>query len=590
MKPKLLQSLFFLYFFIPENGFSQINDNNKTFSTIICEYTLPINRNGLSVTSFHVTPKIRIERWEKEAKIILEISKKQGTPANPNPSFYYSYNYNGKKYGDGTLGRNIYSNIKAENLTYEVLVTYGSKSWGWQKVDGMTNQFGPIDLKAKASEVNVSVRVVNLSFSGTSMIENRIREMLRSGSGNSIETSNEKTSNTPTTNGSDTSVQKKSEEKTKTLKEDVVAKNDQTAERTSSVNKISTTSGSVADENSTKSTDSQTDKSRAKLESRELAEREEAERKRQEEDAKVSRQKTYDEWKANKKDEQAKIDAASVAASFSMAYLIGGIIYEGMDHVNPDYVFKPGSNLRLHLGLDFGFSGLIYPTLFASDKSTMINGESSAKKELIPRNIYHLNLNVKVKIGAEHPLYGFYGYLAPQVGMSPVLDGYNFTPLNVGGHAFAGINWVKGFIDYGIGTRFFSVSSNDAEESGSGKTDINYEKLTYGLKFTTKADANFRRSHIIIGMINEKISVAYQQAFVDPTLGYLVKEGKSKTIKAYTFQWKKDHKFNFYVNAYPNYLYAGDNETTPAGLSSDFSTKKSNLFLEIGFLRSIDFW
>ena len=320
------------------------------------------------------------------------------------------------------------------------------------------------------------------------------------------------------------------------------------------------------------------------------AARQEAERKQAEEEAKETRQKSYDEWKANRKDEQSKLDAASMAASFSMFYLIGGFIYDGMGNVNPDYVFKPGNNLRFHAGIELGLSGVAYPSLFASDKTTMIGGETSTKKELIPRDLYHINLNVKAKIGAEHPMYGFYGYLAPVAGISPVFDGYNFTPLNVGGHVFAGLKWVKGFVDYGIGNRFFSSTSNDAEESGAGETDIKYERLTYGLKFTTNADANFCRSHILLGMIDEKISVTGAQAFVDPTLGYLVKEGKSESIKGYTFQWKKDHNFNFYVNAYPNYLYAGDNEAISAGLSSDFATKKSGLFLEIGFLRSIDFW
>lgn len=532
MKPKLLLLLLLLSFFVPRNGFSQDNDTHKTFSTVICEYTLPISLNGLSVTSFHVTPKIRIEKWEKSAKIILEISKKQGTPADPNPSFYYSYNFNGKKYGDGTLDRALFNSIKAENLTYEVLVSYGSKSWGWQKVDGMTNQFGPIDLKAKASEVNVRVRVVNLSFSGTNQIENKLREILRPNPESSIKSTDQKNSKDSGSANSSSSVQKKSDETSKNAEEDAAATTKPTKEEVSPVKKAATAANNSASSTSTsKATDTETDKNLREAESKERAERIEAERKRQEEEAKASRQKTYDDWKADKKDEQTKMEAASMAASFSMFYLIGGMIYEGMGDVNPDYVFKSGSKLRLHVGIDFGFSGLLYPTPFASDKSTMINGESSTKNELIPRDVYHINLNVKAKIGAEHPFYGFHGYLAPQAGISPLFDGYNFTPLNVGGHAFGGIKWVKGFVDYGIGTRFFSSSSNDAEESGSGETNINYEKLTYGLKFTTNADANFRRSHILLGMIDEKISVSFKQSFVDPTLEYLVKEGKSQSIK-----------------------------------------------------------
>jgi len=332
----------------------------------------------------------------------------------------------------------------------------------------------------------------------------------------------------------------------------------------------------------------QAEKKQQEAEARAQAERKEAERRRLEDDAGIARQQEYDEWKAAKKDQQNQMELASAAASFNMLYLVGGMIYEGMGNVNPDFVFKPGNHLRFHFGIDFGLSGMSYPSIFGSELSTMTNGKTSTTKELIPKDLYHVNLNVKAKMGAEHPLYGFYGYVSSQAGFSPVFDGYNFSPLNGGGQVFAGIKWVKGFVEYGVGTRFFSSSSNDTEEAGSGTTDIGYERLTYGIKFTTNADANFRRSHVLLGLMDEKISVRSKQAFMDPTSGSLVKRGKSNSIKGYTFQWKKDHNFNLYVNAYPDYLYAGDNETI-TGPSVGFASK-TGLFLEIGFLRSIDFW
>lgn len=158
---------------------AQNSDNNKTFDKVICEYSIPTSRNGLSVTSFWVTPKIYLDRSSTSSTIILEIRRTQGTAQNTDPSFKYSYNYNGKQYGNESVGYDAFNNITASTITYEVLVTYGSKSWGWSKVDGMTNHFGPIDRDAKASDINVRVRVVGISsFNGTSVIENKIRALI----------------------------------------------------------------------------------------------------------------------------------------------------------------------------------------------------------------------------------------------------------------------------------------------------------------------------------------------------------------------------------------------------------------------------
>jgi hypothetical protein len=332
------------------------------------------------------------------------------------------------------------------------------------------------------------------------------------------------------------------------------------------------------------------DAAREQREAKEEAARQEAERKRQEQEELNKKQTEYDAWKAEKKKEQSEMEAASAATSFTMLTLVGGILYDGMGDINPDYVFKNQNQLSFYAGIDMGFSGVAFPSLFASNKSTMVGGKATTKVEVQPKDLYHVNLNVTAKIGAEHPYYGFYGYLAPQAGFSPYFNGYNFSPLNVGGTAFAGLKWVKGFVDYGIGTRSFSSSSNDAEEAGSGKTEMNYNKLTYGIKFTTNPNKDFTRNHILLGVIEEKVTVDYDQAFVDPTMGYLVKKAQSKGLRGYTFQWKQDHTFNFYVNAYPEYVYAGEVKSTSGGLSSDFATKKTGLFVEVGFLRSIDFW
>ncbi len=170
--------------FLSLNSYCQNNDTYRTFSTIICNYNLPLTRSGLSVTGFYVTPNIRIERWEKNAQIILNIKQVQGTSSNPDPNYMHSYNFMGKQYSNQDVGIEAFESIRAELVTFEVLVTYGSQSWGWKKVDGIGNSFGPIDKNAKASEVMVNVRIANLSFKGTNLIENKIREKNKPKDGN----------------------------------------------------------------------------------------------------------------------------------------------------------------------------------------------------------------------------------------------------------------------------------------------------------------------------------------------------------------------------------------------------------------------
>lgn len=180
MKKNVLKNyIYILLFLFVSTAYSQNDNSHQTYSTVICEYNLPADRSGLSVTAFNVTPRIRIDRFETAAWIFVNINAVQGTSSNPNPSFKHSYNYLGKQYGNQDVGYEPFQSIRAENLSYEVMVTYESKIWGWTKVDGKDNRFGPIDINAKASEINVRVRVVNLMFSGTGTIENKIRALLK---------------------------------------------------------------------------------------------------------------------------------------------------------------------------------------------------------------------------------------------------------------------------------------------------------------------------------------------------------------------------------------------------------------------------
>jgi len=170
--------LMIVLFFLSSKLHSQNDNNRKEFNAVICNYYLPSNLDGLSESAFWVTPRVRIDRYEASANIILDIKKIQSTAADSNPSYKHSYNYNGKKYGDQDVGFEPFIPVRATNVTYEVIVTYGSQSWT-KRVDGMTNQFGPIDKDAKASEVNVYVKIVNLMFNGKNQIENKIQELIK---------------------------------------------------------------------------------------------------------------------------------------------------------------------------------------------------------------------------------------------------------------------------------------------------------------------------------------------------------------------------------------------------------------------------
>ncbi len=238
---KMLVVWLLLFALLPICGYCQ-SDSRKEFSNVICDYYLPINKNGLSITSFNVTSKIRIERWEKNAQIILDIEKYQGTASNPDPKFKYSYNYMGKQYGDQHVGKDPFESISTENLTYEVMVSYGDKIFGWKKVDGKTNFFGPIEKDAKASGVMVNVRIVGLMFRGTNEIETKIRGLLQGNTTSNSASSNPLNNNSIQANNNNESAQTRNAQQ----------QNQQQQRGTSNLNNY--TAGNVGRSNNTGST------------------------------------------------------------------------------------------------------------------------------------------------------------------------------------------------------------------------------------------------------------------------------------------------------------------------------------------------
>lgn len=326
----------------------------------------------------------------------------------------------------------------------------------------------------------------------------------------------------------------------------------------------------------------------------------EADRKAQEERRKAAeavelaqKQKEYDSWKSKKAEEQKMQDAASFAASVGLMTIVGGWIYDGMGRVDPMFVLKPEDEKKrkFHMGLDFGYSLATMPILYASDKTTMVGGKTQNTKQITAAHPFTFNIEAFWKVGIDNENYGGYAYLNPKLGFSPIFDGYQFSPLNYGARLYAGAKWAKLYFEYGGGMRQFSHKSHDAEEAGKGNAVISYGKLEYGLRFTTNHDSDYKRSHISIGLISEKISPYDVGGFaiLDPEYGFVQFDQKSKAIQGFAFQWRKDHTFNWYINFYPKFVYSGEVKDAGA-LSSSFSSKKTNTFFEMGFIRALDFY
>jgi hypothetical protein len=582
MKIKQQVSTILISIIISVNLYSQNDNNHKVFDRIICNYNLPINRNGLTETSFWVTPRIRIERWEKNAQIILDIKKTQGTLSNPDPSFKQSYNYEGKMYGNQHVGVDPFGSIRAENVTFEVLVTYGSQSWGWTKVDGMTNVFNSIPKDAKASGVMVNVRIANVMFNGTGIIENKIRELLKTKEISSnpanakIDNSGSKLSNTEkskTTSATD-------------IKNETDAQKKATTENTTSKTGLAKTKSSTEIEEE-KVTQEELNQ---KLAEEKIA----AAKAKADEEAEASRvrQESYDSWKTKAQEEKNIQDALSIGATTGMLFWLGGFIYDGMGEVDPYFVYQPPTNKykpMFFMNNSFGYSGSMEPMLFQSNKTTMIGGSTVNTTENTNGTGYFINLGWQSNIGAGNDYYNVYGILAAKVGVVPTLTGYQYN-MGLGAGMDVGIKNIKFFMSYK--QNVFdekSITSSDVEESGMADYNMPSGEFSYGLKFSFGGDkdSDFRRQHIYLGVSNKSFrfdSDSYQSYF-DPIDNTLSSVG-NPTMKGYIFEWRKDHTFSFFARYYENHIYVGD---VNDNVTTNFYPT-TNTYLEIGFLRTLDYF
>lgn len=320
----------------------------------------------------------------------------------------------------------------------------------------------------------------------------------------------------------------------------------------------------------------------------------EEERRKKEQEEKQRKQREYDAWKDKAERENQALAASSAATSSAFLYLLGGMIYGDMGVVAPEKVYT-GNNL--YLGVDFGYSSSFTPMFFNSDYQTMSGGNSYSSQSIKDSYALTVNFDVNVKFGYEQEYVGGYAYYYPQFGFSPIFDTYSLSYKRFGGRAFGGINELKIYYDYTQGDRYmYKFDYLDPEESGDGELSHNYRRNEFGLRISYNSDA-FIRNHIYLGLIYEYImnyksgaEIYSQVQNIDENLsGVLVprNQHEDQIMTGYTFQWKKDQHFNFYVNLFPKYPFTGD---LRYGIESDFNDGNPGFFIELGYIRSIDSW
>ncbi len=357
---------------------------------------------------------------------------------------------------------------------------------------------------------------------------------------------------------------------------------------------VTATKEGEAENSNTGSTTTGETQAQQQYNAKEAAQQQEEARLKAEQEARDKRQSDYDAWKQNANEQRRQAEATAATASIGVLFILGKWIYnDKMGRVNPDFVYNKPENkgkLNLNMSVEWGYSMSYAPVLFASERTTMIGGNDVSTKSLENKQIYTLNLDVNMKVGAEHDNFGGYAFLAPKVGFSPIFDGYQLSLLNYGARIYAGAKGIKAYGEYMGGERVFSKTDNDPEEHGKGKIEMNFQKLEYGVRFTTKPNADYKRSHISLGMIMERLVPGGLGTYIHPETGAMVNSGKSPWIQGYAFQWKKDHTFNFYATYYPEYIVAGNVSYTNGAPSSELRSTPTGQFFELGFIRSIDFW
>jgi|GEM_PF-6671059 len=309
------------------------------------------------------------------------------------------------------------------------------------------------------------------------------------------------------------------------------------------------------------------------------AERREAAKQAQE--AKSRRKAEYDRRIKSQHRKNTAAATSAVAGTASALYYLGGFIYKNYGRTNNSEF--SGSNGFLNF--DIGFGATILPTYFASEFTSFDGSMYRTTSETERRFPLTTNLNTKLQLGYENERLGGYGFANLEGGIFPALTAFHLNA-NVGGRLYAGVKNIKIFGEYNTGYRSMNLSDwLLVEEAGEGKTALNYNQFKYGVKFTWYGNSySASRNHIYLGLIKEKITPTEEEISVETIRTKTEPYQVIKRFTGLTLEWKHDHHGRLYIDLFPNYPMSG----IIGGPIEPLDRESSNLFLRIGFLRSID--
>lgn len=342
----------------------------------------------------------------------------------------------------------------------------------------------------------------------------------------------------------------------------------------------------------------------------EMKARETEARRRQEDYEREQRQKAlnqqkkqeYDNRVRNQRSKNEAAAASSLASSATFLFLIGGFVYDNMGSVSPNLIYDGGN---IYFGTDFGF-GLNMTTIYFNSINTTMNNNAEYRTDNRTEVAWptQVTFNVRPKLGAEYPNVGGYvfGSFSPGVALL-----FNSTELaySFGTRIYGGFPNFKLMGEWESGER--RISANrwiDPEESGRGKSLIDYNDYSVGLRFSWyDNEYAAARKHISIGITKQiinrdiepddewgsfRIQSIYQDAdAIENNRGAFGLFAKGQTsYEGYFFEFQKDHHSIFKLKVFPKYPLTGFTNGYPAG--SSIADMKNGFYFNITYTRSID--
>tara|TARA_R110001592_G_C13180565_1_gene750851 strand:+ start:3196 stop:5031 length:1836 start_codon:yes stop_codon:yes gene_type:complete len=316
-----------------------------------------------------------------------------------------------------------------------------------------------------------------------------------------------------------------------------------------------------------------------------------------EKSSRKTQEELYNERIQKQQERNSQLQAASIGASSSFLYVLGGMIYENMGKVpNPKRIY--GGN-QMYLALNYGYSATSTPILF---KSEMTRAQGPPTVLLDDLRTLTINFDFKIKFGYESDNFDagiFYNF---QPGASPVFDAFSFSD-NYGLNVAFGTSKIKAFSTVRLGNYNISKTPrSDPEELGSGKIESAFQDLEIGLRYTFW-DNSFNRNHLSISLINQSPSSKSLGLISRLTSGaderrmygffYDIKNKSEPSrvwedyvIQGYSFNWTKEHSFEFFIRAFPEFPILGLLDRAYNNGTQDFADRtKAPMMLEIGFVR-----